>query len=225
MQTPYLPATDAGFAAWAGNFATLITAVPADYGLVAGDAVALNAAIDPFLTAYGIAINPGTRTPAAVAAKDAARTVAEQTIRPYATDISRNPAVTNADKTAVGVNLPNTARTPVPPPTTQPSLTLVSSVHFQQTLAYRDASTPTSKAKPPGATGLDLRLFIGTVPPPAPDNIAPYGVLTKSPANVGFVLADVGKTATFYGRWITRSGPGGMAQFGPWSAPLAVVVT
>jgi len=225
MQPPYIPAPDAQFDLWSANFASLITTTPADFGLIAGDAVAINAVVTPWHAAYVIAVNPATRTPAAIAAKDAARTAAEVVLRPYAQDISRNPAVTNENKVAVGVNLPNSARTPVPPPTTQPSLSLVSSVHFNQVIAYRDASTPTSKAKPAGAIGVDLRLHIATTEPPAPDLIPPYGVLTKSPANIGFTAGDVGKTATYFARWVTRSGPGGIAQNGPWSAPLAVVVT
>lgn len=225
MQPSYIPAPDAQFDAWSLNFSSLITTTPADYGLIAGDATAIAAVVNPFHTSYLLSVNPGTRTPAAIADKDAKRATAEATIRPYATDISRNPAVTNSDKTAVGVNLPNTARTPIPPPTTQPSLSLVSSVHFQMTVAYKDATTPTSKAKPPGATGVDLRINISTTPAPSPDNIPPYGILTKSPANIGFTAGDVGKTATYFARWVTRSGPGGQAQYGPWSAPLAVVVT
>ena len=225
MQSPYIPGPDADFDNWAVNFSTLITAVPATYGLVAGDAIIIAAVVNPWHAAYVAATNPTTRTSVTIAAKDAARLAAEAVVRPYATTISRNPAVLNDDKVAVGVNLPNSARTPVPPPVTQPALSLVSSVHNLMTVAYRDTSTPTSKAKPPGAIGLDLRIFIGTTTPPAPDTVAPYGVVTKSPINVGFTNGDVGKTATYWGRWQTRSGPGGVAQFGPWSAPLEVVVT
>lgn len=225
MQQPYIPAADAAFDNWLVNFSTLITATPATYGLTAPDATAIAAVVGPWSTAYAAATNPITRTAPAIAAKDAARSAAEQTVRPYAITISRDASVGNDDKTAVGVSLPNTSRTPVPPPTTQPALSLVSSVHFQQIVAYRDTSTPTSKAKPAGAIGLDLRVHIATTPAPAPDLIPPYGVLTKSPATIGFSAPDVGKTATYFARWQTRGGPGGQAQYGPWSAPMEVVVT
>lgn len=224
MQAPYLPAPDANFDNWTANFASLITATPTVYGLIAGDATAINAVVTPWHSAYIAAVNPTTRTPVTIAAKDAARTACEQVVRPYAIQISRNPAVSNDDKTAVGVNLPNTARTPVPPPTTQPTLSLLTAVHNLMQIAYRDTSTPTSKAKPPGAIGVDLRISVGTGTPPAPDSVAPYGTLTKSPASIGFTNLDIGKTATFWARWTTRSGPGGQAQFGPWSAPLNVTV-
>lgn len=224
MQPPYLPAPDAAFDAWATNFATLITAVPATYGLVAGDAVAINAVVTPWHAAYIAAINPVTRTSVTIAAKDAARTAAEPVLRGYATTISRNPAVSNDDKTAVGVNLPNSARTPVPPPVTQPALTLDGVNHNTQQLSYRDTTTPTTKAKPPGAIGLELRQTIAVGPAVDPNAATPYGVITKSPVVIGTSNGDVGKIATYWGRWTTRSGPGGLAQVGPWSAPLSVAV-
>lgn len=225
MQTPYLPTRDADFDAWFANFSALITAVPATYGLVAGDATIIAASFTAWHAAYLLATNPTTRTSPNIAAKDAQRILSESVIRPYATGISRNPAVTNDDKTAVGVNLPNTARTPVPPPVTVPAISLVGSIHFLMTLAYRDTSTPTTKAKPPGATGMELWMALGTTPAADPSTAKPFGVVTKSPTQIGFTSPDVGKVATFFGRWITRSGPGGQAQVGPWSAPLSVVVT
>lgn len=225
MQAPYLPTKDAEFDAWFANFSALITALPATYGLVAGDATIIAASFAAWNAAYLLATNPPTRTSPAIAAKDAQRILSESVIRPYATGISRNPAVTNDDKTAVGVNLPNAARTPVPPPVTAPALTLVSLIHFLATLAYRDTSTPTTKAKPTGATGLELWIALGTAPAADPSTAKPYGVITKSPTAIGFTAPDVGKYATFFGRWVTRSGPGGQAQNGPWSAPLTIVVT
>jgi len=225
MQAPYLPPPDAAFDAWSQNFSTLITADPTTYGLIAGDATAIAAVVDAFHTAYGLASNPVTRTAVTIAAKDAARVAAEPVLRDYAQQISRNAGVDNSDKTAVGVNLPNTARPPIPQPTTQPQLALVSSVHNLQVISYKDSATPTTKAKPFGAIGIDLRVSISLTPAASPDNVPPFGVITKSPVNIGMLSGDAGKTARYWGRWVTRSGPGGMAQYGPWSAPMDVVVT
>jgi len=224
MQAPYLPAPDADFENWFANFSGLITTSPTTYGLVVGDATAIAASYTAWNTAYLAATNPATRTSPTVAAKTAQRISSEAVIRPYATQISRNPAVTNDDKVAVGVNLPNSSRTPVPPPTTAPAISLQSAIHNLQVLAYYDTSTPTSKAKPPGAIGLELWQYIGVAPATDPSQAKLYGTLTKSPANIGTNSGDVGKLATYYGRWTTRSGPGGQNQTGPWSAPLTVAI-
>ena len=225
MQAPYIPAPDAQFDAWLNNFSTLLTAAPATYGLTAGDAIAVAAVTATWNPAYAAAVNPPTRTSVTIAAKDAARVTAEALVRPLAQTISKNAGVTNNAKTAIGVNLTNQSRTPVPPPTTVPGLTLVASIHFQQTLAYRDTTTPTSKSKPPGAIGVDMRMQLGIAPGTMPDNAAPLTVATKSPVVISFTSQDVGKYATYWARWQTRSGPGGQAQYGDWSAPLTVVVT
>jgi hypothetical protein len=224
MQTPYIPSKDADFDSWLVNFSALLTASPTTYGLTSGDATTVAGVTTAWTAAYTAATNPSTRTSPTIAAKDAARNAATATVRPLAIQISRNAGVSNDDKTAIGVNLINTSRTPVPPPTTQAVLSLVSAIHNQMTIAYRDSSTPTSKAKPPGAISLEIWQAIGTTPATDPSAAKPLTLATKSPVTVGTLTGDAGKFATFFGRWTTRSGPGGQAQSGPWSAPLSVAI-
>lgn len=224
MQAPYIPAPDALFALWLANFAALITATPTDYGLVSGDATVIQAVADDFAAAYALAINPATRTAPTIADKDTARSSATATVRPYAVTISRNAGVSDSLKLGVGVNLPPTTRTPVPPPTTAPTLSHVASIGGQITIGYSDAATPLSKAKPPGASAMELRMQIGTAVSVSPDDAPLYGLVSKSPVNVATDPGDVGKVATLFGRWRTKSGPAGQSQVGPWSASLATIV-
>lgn len=224
MQTPYIPAPDGEFDAWFGNFSTLLTANPADFGLLSGDALVVQNSYDDWHPLYLAAVTPGTRTPPAIAAKDAQRLLSDATVRPYAQTISRSAAVTNENKTAIGVNLPNPLRPRIPAPITVPGILLVSAIHFQHTLNYKDTSTPTTKAKPTGVTAMELWRYLGTAPSVDPSLASQYALVTKSPIVVGFSAPDVGKHCTYWGRWTTRSGPGGQAQTGPWSAPLTVIV-
>lgn len=221
MQTPYIPSKDADYALWLANFAALITATPADYGLVAGDAVIIQAAADAFDNAFALATDPLTRTSATIADKDAARAAATATVRPYAQQISRNPAVSDLNKVGVGVNLPNTTRTPIPAPITAPVLTHVASTSLSAQLRFADTTTPTVKAKPFGVTALELRRTIGIAPAVDPDAAVFVNNFTKSPLFVAFDAGSAGKIVTFFGRWVTKSGPQGVAQAGPWSAALS----
>ncbi len=221
MQNPFIPSQDAQFALFLATFASLLTATPANYNLTAPDAAPVQAAADSFATAFGLATDPATRTSATIAAKDAARALATAIVRPVAVGISRDPAVSDVLKVGLGVNLPNTGRTPIPAPTTQPVISHLASTHLSAALSFRDAATPTSKAKPPGVTGLELRQTIGTAPAVSPDMASPLATLTKSPNSVTFASGDVGKVATIWGRWTTRSGPAGVAQSGPWSTPIS----
>lgn len=224
MQTPYVPSRDGDFATWSENLATLIAATPTDYGLVAGDATIISAANTDFQAKYLLAVNVGTRTAATIADKDSSRTAATATYRPYCIQISLNMGVSDALKLAVGVNLPNNARTPIPAPTTQPVLVHLASNPGVAQMRYYDITTPLSKAKPFGAAGIEIRMTIGTAIAVSPDDATYIATWTKSPNALLFLAGDIGKIATVWGRWVTRSGPAGVAQSGPWSTSLSYAI-
>lgn len=220
----YIPARDADFAAWLLNFSTLITATPTAYGLTAPDATAIAAQNTIWQAALTVATDPSTRTPPAVAAKDAARVTAVAVVRPYAQRVKANPSVTNEQRSDLGLTIDSFPPTPIPQPTTAPVMVLISATPLVHQLRYYDSTTPTTKAKPYGVIGLEVRRAIGIAPAVDP-SAAPYlGQWGKSPNLSVFSPGDPGKIATYFARWVTRSGPGGVQQSGPWSTPLSVTV-
>ena len=219
----YIPAKDALFATWLENFSTLLTAAPATYGLTAPDATAVDAVNTAFQAAYALAIDPPTRTSVTVADKDAARASAEAVVRPFAVTISRNAAVTDGNKTAIGVTVPSVTPTPIPPPANAPSLALVSAISLVQTLSYKVAGQ-TGKAKPFGSIGVEIFRSVGTVAATDPAQCAYIGTYTKSPFKQTYSSGDQGKIVTLFARYVTRSGPDGVAQPGPWSDALNLIV-
>lgn len=222
MATSYIPAKNADFQSWLLNFSTLLTAAPTTYGLVAGDATTVAAQYTAWHTAYLAATDPTTRTSVTVAAMNAARATAEAIVRPYAVSISLNAGVSNSDKTAIGVTVAKTIPTPVPPPTTTVTLSLISGQHLTHQLGYKDTSTPTAKAKPPGVIALQLFRAVGLTPATDPSQAVYYDNWTKSPNISTFQAGDVGKVCSYFARWATRGGPGGSSQYGPWSAAYNV---
>lgn len=220
----YIPPRDADFDTWLQNFSALITAAPATYGLAAPDAVIIAAAYASWHPAFVLATDPVTRTSPTVAAKDAERAAATATVRPYAVQISRNAAVSDLDKVAVGVNLPNNAPVPIPPPATYPIPGLRSAAPLTHLLGYQDSGAPSGKSKPYGVIGAEVYRAIGTVPAVDPGAATYWGTVTKAPFTSPFQAGDVGKVCTYFLRWTTRSGPSGVAQKGPFSAPLAVTI-
>lgn len=221
---PYIPPKDADFDAWLLNFTTLLTAAPTTYGLTAPDAVACAAAYSAWHPAYVTATTPETRTSPAVAQKDAERAAAEATVRPYAQRISKNEAVTPENKTAIGVNLPNTSPVPIPPPTTFPLVSLRNATPLVHVLQYQDSGLGTGKKKPFGALGMQVFRSVGTVAATDPAQASFDTQPTKSPFRSSFSAEQRGKVATYFARWVTRSGPGGAAQYGPWSDPVTAIV-
>jgi hypothetical protein len=215
----YLPPKDADFNDWLLNFSTLLTAAPATYGLTAPDAVAVAAQQTAFAAAYTAATDPGTRTPVTVAAKDAARASAEAVVRPYAVRISKNGGVLNEDKVAIGVTVPATVPTPVPAPTDAPVIAIGAWTPGVLKGGY-SVDGQVGKSKPFGCIGVELWASVGVAHVGDPAACTFRGTVTKSPFRLNFQPADVGKAVTLFARFTTRSGPAGVAQVGPWSAPL-----
>lgn len=219
----YIPAPDANFDAWLNNFETLIAADPTDYGLTAGDATAITTVKNAWDTAYLAATDPSTRTTPTIAAKDNARASAEAVVRPYAVQISRNSGVSDLLKAGVGVTIPSLVRTPIPPPTDAPTLALKSAISLVQTLTYKVAGQ-VGKAKPFGTIGVEIFRSVGTVAATDPEQCSYVGTYTKSPLRQTFIAENQGKTVTYFARYVTKSGPEGVAQPGPWSDALNLIV-
>lgn len=210
---PYVPPRDTDFATWADNFATLITANPTLYGLDSTAAAAIQAENDAFQLAYTAAVNPGTRTPVTVAAKDSARITCQALMRVYASQIRINPGVTNSDKIDLGLNLPNPIPSPIPAPTSFPVLDLIQASPLVHQFKYQDSVLGVGKQKAPGAIRMELRALAGTVPATDPEVMITIANPTKSPFQIQWDAGDAGKLATYAGRWVTRRG-----LTGPWSA-------
>jgi hypothetical protein len=223
MAQPYIPNKDADYDNWLANFSTLISADPTDYGLVAGDATAIAAVNTSWHAAYLAATNPSTRTSATIATKDGERATSEATVRPYAIRIRDNDSVSEALKVGLGLTIPKFPPTPIPAPVKAPVLSIVAAIPFEQTLGYKTVGE-VGKSKPFGATGMELWRSVGTVAAVDPEQCRYYGTFGKSPLKSSFDAADVGKIVTYFGRFVTRSGPAGKAQAGPWSAALSLTI-
>jgi len=224
MVPPYIPPKDADYDAWLTNFSALITASPTTYGLTAPIAVIIAAQQTAWNGAFVTATTPATRTSVTIAAKDAARVASEAVIRPYAQQVARDPGVTNGDKTALGLNLPNNVPVPVPTPTIAPTINITAIQPLQITLDIRNPFTPTSKAKPPGTIGIQVWTNVGTVAATDPSQCTLAETFTKNPNTLDFSAPDRGKIVTVFARFATRGGQGGKSLLGPWSLPVSTHV-
>lgn len=219
MPGSYIPAQDALFLAWLDNFDDITSVDFATLGLSAGQATDITTVRTDFDAAYALATNPATRTPVTVAAKDTSRATAEAVVRPLAQFIRNNPDVSDGDKIALGLTVPDVDPTPIPPPTTFPLLDMLNATPGVHKMQYRDSDTPTTKAKPYGAMQMELYRAIGTVAAPDPTTAVFVGLVTKSPTMIDQNPDDAGKIATYFGRWVTRTG-----LTGPWSSGVSLTV-
>lgn len=220
---PYFPSKNSDQATWLVNFATLLTATPLLFGLVAGDAVIVQAAVDDYETAYDAWAEPTTRTQVLTAAKDAALANAKAVVFPYAVRISQNPGVTEEDKTAIGVTVRSTTRQPVPTPTAVPLVVVTGSNAGNVTMTATNSERPGKRGAPYGCSGFDLWYSIGTVAATDPAQLQFYGRVTKVPRAIDFGATNTGKILTIGARYSLRNGRGGVQVSGPW-APLVTTV-
>lgn len=221
---PYIPARDGEFDAWFANFNSLITATPTNYGLVAGDAVIIDAQFDIWHPAYVLLTVPATNNSPNVAAKDVARANALAVIRPYAQRVRANAGVSDALKVGLGLNLQPATLTPIPVPPNVPVLQSRGGLPQKMIMAFND-SILSGKVKPYGAVQIELAVKYSTAASVDPDTALLLSLVTKSPVEVSWPSAERGKVATVWGRYRLRSGPGGISQAGSWSDPLVVTVT
>ena len=87
MGTSYIPAQESLALTWMQTFANGIAADPAKYQLAPADATNISGVVSDYAAAYALAIDPSTRTPVNVAAKDDARNMAEELCRQFAVQI------------------------------------------------------------------------------------------------------------------------------------------
>jgi len=225
---PYIPPTSSGLDGFAANFSTLISAAPATYGLTAGDATAIATATALYHAAYLLGgtlagghtpVTPGSRTPVTVADMRSQQGALVPLLRTYASQIRLDPGVTNAAKLALGLTLPNTTPSPVPAPTSYPLLSLIQATPLTHQFSYKDSLSPVGKAKAPGAIQVQLVGVAQATVPPGPDALGPLPAQTKSPFQVVWPSPAKGMTASYFARWLTRSG-----LVGPWSPVLSAIV-
>lgn len=218
---PYIPAKDAQFGNWIDNFSALITANPATYGLVAGDATAIAGVTAAWDAAYALVTSPMTKTPNTVSAKNVAKINALATVRPYSQAISLNAGVSSADKIALGLNPRQSVPVPITAPTTYPALSFGPALSLTAVIRYRDQlASPSVKAKPYGVLQCYLYGLPSTTPVTDPTTMKFLGGLTKSPSPVSWPSGNAGMTAYYAARWATRKG-----LVGPWSPIVSQIIT
>lgn len=221
MAQDYIPSPDADFNNWFINtFLPYVNTNFAALGLTMAQNTALQNLGTQWTADYNAHLNAQSSANAAAAAKDTTRGLAEDTLRPNVRTIQANTAVTNEQRAAMGITIPDTIKTPSPVPATRPGGTVDNRQRLMHITHYFDETTPNSKARPEGVRGIEFWLKIGGPPPVGPNEVAYAGSDTRSPFSWIFDAADAGKMAHWMMRWINTRG-----EPGPWSETLSFTIT
>ena len=219
MASGYIPSREADLDPFLENFDDKIAADPTDYGLVAGDATAITAAVTAWHNAYLAAINPTTRNSGTIQTKNLQKANVLSVVRGYARTIRANSAVSDALKLGIGLHIPDTEPTPIPPPSTYPVLSVIGGAPLEQEVRAADVTTPTRRGKPAGVSSLLLFRAVGEAAATDPSQAEFFAVVGKTRTVSAFGSGDNGKIATYFGRWTN-----GRGEMGPWSAPVSKTI-
>jgi hypothetical protein len=215
----YLPARDEDLRSWGENFVARLAADPGRYGVYENQITTVRDALEGFSDALTAATAPGTRTQVTVTRKDGERAAFVAAARTLAMLIKGHGGVSGPDKTALGLRPPGTPLTKVLRPSSAPVLRVIGATPGEHTVRYADASTSGTRAKPAGV--LQLILFAAVEDGPVTDfrRARFVGAYTRQPFAVAYEATEAGQTATYWGRWNTRT-----ALLGPLSAPVSFTI-
>lgn len=170
----FQPSREADLLAWSVNFSAKITATPTAYGLTSIQAGGYAALHTAFANAYATATNPNTNSKQSTAAKDQAKATlltARNGAKELVRVVQAFPTITNAQRVELGLRIPDASPTPIPPPTSVPEFSIVSTMGRTVRVRLRDIDNPDRRGKPVGVVGATVLLFVGETPtspvPPA----------------------------------------------------------
>jgi hypothetical protein len=223
MSKKYIPRKDADFDQWLAFLIQYVTgkctgSTPAWNHIPPAARAALSAVYVAWKTAYEKTIGP--HTPVDTEAKNDAKKAAEAAVRPFVAQYLRFPPVTNEDRTAMGIPNHDTHPTPIKPPETRPSFSIVQMGPGTLGIIYRNGDKARKGSKPAGVEG--ARIYYGFFDGPLTDQkLLPASVwATKCPHLIRFRETDRGKRVYFALKWEIRKENGES----PWSEILSELV-
>lgn len=218
MPTTFIPSREPELNEFAINFNTKVAASPTTYGLTAGQATAFTALFNAWASAYTAAITPATRTHPVILAKNQAKVNLIDGvggIRQLARIVQAAPAVTAQQKADLGLPVRDAEPTPVPPPSSAPALTILSTMQRVVKIRLRDVDNPDRRGMPDGVDGAAVLYFVGE---DQPDNMEDWSFMM----NTTRTLLDVEFSSTIAAGskvWLTAFWFNQRKESGPAAAP------
>jgi len=223
MSGDYIPRKDEEFQAWAQNLDDYTTANLGALGLVPSDVLAVSAARDDFDAKMTAHISAKQAARAARQAKADSRKAYEAAIRTLVRKLQILPAVSDAEREAMGITVRDTTLTrPSGSIDTRPVGAVDTSQRLRHVIRFNDEATPTRRAKPAGVMGCEIWVKVAAQnePPSGPSELSFVGLDTATPYMVEYAGEDGGKTAHYMLRWVRSDG-----EKGPWSETVSATIT
>ena len=222
MADDYIPSAYAAFDAFQANLMSIAAVNLAAWGITVPVFQALEDLQDPWQTTHAVGVTPQGDNPVDNDKRRTAHTAYETGLRNFVNEHLRfNSKVTNNNRIAMGLTVPDTEPTDVPQPTTQPAITEVDkNTESRHIVHYKDDQTPESKAKPFGVHHVEIRYQVGGDAPANAEACLKAATDTETPVTIQFDMEDKGKTVYYFLRWVNNT-----SEPGPWSLIVTAVIT
>lgn len=147
--------------------------------------------------------------------QDEARAGYIAVIRPLVRRLQASALVNDVEMASLGITVAQSP-SPIGPPTTAPIRSIERGNRLQQTLRFVDSATPTRKATPAGALGVEICNEVGTTPPSGEGersgDLRFVAIDISAPYMMNFQSSDCGMVNYVWIRWVIPTG-----ERGPWS--------
>jgi hypothetical protein len=214
---PYLPRKDSELLTWLENFISQIIIHANEWDIPQQEIDALKEYLNRFESLYSITNSP-LRTSIAVSQKNQARQEILTLVRRMIDFRLRNPVITDDQLVAMGLNVKDKIRTPVPPPTGHPQV-YISVVDARRIkIFFRDQDSK-KKAKPYGVTAAVLSYAVLNAPPAKHEDLNRVVLVTRTPYILTFTEEERAKTVYVAMRWMNKKG-----QTGTWSEIVSAII-
>jgi len=215
----FIPHKDADFNNWVTNFVNTARALSAQLQIPADRGDALWALLSVWAQKYEASENPATRTKVAIVEKSDARRALEKAVQEFIREYLRfNHLVTDGDRVALGIPIPDPTHTPVPVPTTYPDLTIEPDGIRRLRLSFRDHDKK-STAHPAGVVGAFIRWALLPAQPVAVEELTNSALDTRTPYVFTFEENQRGLTLYVAAAWQNTKG-----EKGAWSEIVSGIV-
>jgi len=197
---------DANIVTGSANFASLIATGFASYGLSSAQSTAFGVLNSALQGTYSAAINPSTRSPVAIEAKD----IAIRNMRASAINLSKiiysTATVTDAQLVGLGL-LPRNIRVNRPVPNVPPLVEIVSVSGRLVKTRLHDTADPERRGKPVGVVGVNIYSFVGDDAPTDPRQYHFEGMTSRMNCEIIFPNTVVsGATVWLCASWVSQRG-------------------
>ncbi len=212
--TKPFPSKESAYNIYVNEVVPYLLAEAARLNVDAAQQAALPGLLSHWNTAYDKTSVPVMRTQIDVAKKNIAKGALTGLLREVYANLPKT-RLTTIDRSTFDIPL-RARRTRAKAPDSMPLILNISTAYsLQQKIFFKDADSPTSRARPKGMMGCEIWCFIGSADQQMVDvKEYRYVALAKTtPHTVHFEGADAGKTAFYMLRWISTRG-----EHGPWSA-------